>query len=104
LYCKCPKINECESNYMKMYMRILIYCRFFIYYRKSIAILSVNENSAIKMLNEIKTSFICLSISLLEAGAFMVGTYDHRNALCTIDVDGNEGDVQHKFYLTRLTK
>jgi len=66
--------------------------------------MSVDQNSTVKMLKEIKTSFSCFSISLLEAGTFMVSTYNHRNAICTIDVDGNEGDVQHQILPDKIYK
>jgi len=58
--------------------------------------MSVSENSTITMLKEITTTFTCDSISLLDVDTFMVGTYDHRPPVCTIDVDGNEAEVQHK--------
>jgi len=58
--------------------------------------MSVSKNSTITMLKEITTTFTCDYISLLDVGTFMVGTNDHRPPICTIDVDGNEGEVQHK--------
>jgi len=66
------------------------------YYRCSINLMSVSEDSTITMLKEITTTFKCDSISLLDVDTFMVGTYDHRPPIRTIDVDGNEGEVQHK--------
>jgi len=58
--------------------------------------MSVSENSTITMLKEITTTFRCDYISLLDVDTFMVGTYGHRPLICTIDVDGNEGEIQHK--------
>jgi len=58
--------------------------------------MSVSENSTITMLKEITTTFKCDSISLLDVGTFMVRTYGQRPPIRTIDVDGNEGEVQHK--------
>jgi len=58
--------------------------------------MSVSENSTITMLKEITTTFKCDSISLLGVDTFMVGTYGHRPPICTIDVDGNEGEIQHE--------
>jgi len=58
--------------------------------------MSVSENSTITMLKEITQTFKCDSISLLDVDTFMVGTYGHRPLIRTIDIDGNEGEVQHK--------
>ena len=58
--------------------------------------MSVSKNSTITMLKEITTTFLCDSISLLDVDTFLVGTYGHRPPICTIDVEGNEREVQHK--------
>jgi len=63
-----------------------------LYYRKAIALMSVKDN-IITVQKKIPTSFLCHSISFLEADRFLVGTYESRQPICIIDF---EGAVQHK--------
>ena len=55
------------------------------------------KDSVITLQNTLATSFHCGSISLLDANTFVVSTYNNDpRPVCTIDVHGNEGEIQHK--------
>jgi len=82
-----------------MFERIIPYgygISFYIFYRDSIALMSVSDDSSITLLKTLPTSFGCDNISPMDADTFMVSTYDHERPVRTIDLQGNEGDVQHK--------
>jgi len=62
----------------------------------SIALMSVSDDSSITLLRTLSTSFCCINISSMDADTFIVSTYFHERPVRTIDLQGNEGDVQHK--------
>ena len=73
------------------------YCtRFYIFHRYSIAHMSVSDDSSVTLLKTLPTSFCCDNISPMYADTFMVSTNDHERPICSIDVQGNVEDVQHK--------
>jgi len=65
-------------------------------FRTGLSLLSVAGNNSITLLKTISASFSCFSISLLDRDTFLVSTVDHQRPVRTIDVHGNEGDLQHK--------
>jgi len=66
------------------------------FHRCSIALMSVSDDSSITLLMTLSTSFCCYSISSMDADTFIVSTYFHERPVCTIDLQGNVGDIQHK--------
>ena len=66
------------------------------FHRCSIALMSVSDDSSITMLRTLSTSFCCYSISSMDTDTFIVSTYFHERPVRTIDIQGNEGDIQHK--------
>jgi len=55
----------------------------------------VTEDSVITLHKTLKTSFYCGSISILDTDTFVVSTTDNQ-PVRTIDVHGNEREIQHK--------
>jgi len=58
--------------------------------------MSVSDDSSITLLKTLSKSFCCYSISSMDAYTFIVSTYWHERPVRTIDLQGNEGDIQHK--------
>ena len=58
--------------------------------------MSVSENNSITLLKTVSTTFNCLNISTTSDDTFLISTVDHPRPVRTIDVDGNEGDIQHE--------
>jgi len=56
--------------------------------------MSVSSDSTLSLQKTLTTSFSCSSISMLDTDTFVVSTLDHRRSVCTVDVHGNEGDIQ----------
>jgi len=56
----------------------------------------VAEDSVITLQKTLTTSFYCGSISPLGTDTFVVTTADNNPPVRTIDVHGNEGEIQHK--------
>jgi len=69
---------------------------FYIFHRCSIALMSVSDDSSITLLKTLPTSFCCDNISPMDTDTFIVSTYDHEPPVRTIDLQGNEGDIQHR--------
>jgi len=65
-------------------------------YRRSIALLSVAEDSVIKLHKTLTTSFSCGFISPLDTDTFVVSSPYSKPPVRMIDVHGNEGEIQHK--------
>jgi len=65
-------------------------------YRFSVALLSVAKDSVITLQKTLTTSFFCGSISTLDTDTFVVSTVYNKPPVRTIDVHGNEGEIQHK--------
>ena len=85
IHCKC--IDTCIQ-------KILFSHKY--YHRTSIALMSVSEESTITLYKTLNTSFKCSTISPLDTGTFIVTTVDNPRPVRTIDVHGNEGEIQHK--------
>jgi len=58
--------------------------------------MSVSDDSSITLLKTLPTSFCCDSISSMDTDTFIVSTYDQERPVRTIDIQGYEGDIQHK--------
>jgi len=56
----------------------------------------VANDSVITLHKTLATSFFCGSISLLDTDTFVVSTIKDTRPVGTIDVHGNEGEIQHK--------
>ena len=56
----------------------------------------MSADNSITLLRTLPTSFHCYSISLLNADTFLVSTYGHKRPVRTVDINGKEGDIQHK--------
>jgi len=67
----------------------------FLFNRNSIALLSVDNDSTITLVNTITTSFDCGSISHMHDDTFLVCTLEDRRTVRTIDTHGKEGDIEH---------
>jgi len=72
-------------------------CTYTYCYRRTIALLSVSQDSVITLQKTLTTSFWCCSISPLDTDTFVVSTLHNKPPVRTIDVHGNEGEIQHKF-------
>ena len=57
--------------------------------------MSVSEESTITLCKTLNTSFMCSSISPLDTDTFIVTAVDNPRPVRTIDVHGNEGEIQH---------
>ena len=64
--------------------------------RKSIALLSVSKESNITVQKTLATSFVCSTISPLDADTFVISTANHPRPVRTITIQGREGDIQHR--------
>jgi len=58
--------------------------------------MSVSEESTITLYKTLNTSFMCSTISLLGTESFIVNAVENPRPVRTIDVHGNEGEIQHK--------
>ena len=86
-----------NSQYIIIVLRIKSYsCTYTFCGRYSIALLSVAEDSVITLQKILTTSFYCVSISPLGTDMFVVSTRYNKPPVRTIDVHGNEGEVEHK--------
>jgi len=56
----------------------------------------VDKDSVITLQKTLTTSFFGGFISLLDTNTFVVSTTTHQRPVRTIDVYGNEGEIQHK--------
>jgi len=56
----------------------------------------VAKDSVITLQKTLTTSFFCGSISPMGTDTFVVSSLDNKPPVCTIDVDGNEGEIQHE--------
>ena len=56
----------------------------------------MDKDSVITLQKTLTTSFYCGSISTLGTDTFVVSTTGNKRPVRTIDVHGNEGEIQHK--------
>lgn len=79
-----------------MYEYCIIVFLFTYLFRDAIALMSLAENSSITMLKELPTSFACSTITSINAGTFLVSTYDNTRPIRTIDIHGKVNFIKHK--------
>jgi len=58
--------------------------------------MSVSDDSSVTLVKRLPTSFLCFTLSPVDADTFMISTINHERPVRTIDVHGNEGDFKHK--------